>query len=62
MLKACSSAAAPEEGSDRDGIALRRSCVELVRTIHPQAVRSGCELSVFVGTMLVDVHLNVGVC
>lgn len=57
VLKACSSLAGWEEGTDTTQ---RKWCIEKVRTIHQEIVRGGFESDVFVGNMLLDVYAKCG--
>lgn len=56
-LKACSSLATREQGSE--GLC-KQQCVEQVKFIHALVVSSGCESDLFVGTMLVDAYAKCG--
>lgn len=59
-LKACSLLAVREEKNEAGAKSRRQQCLEQTRSIHLQAVRSGHEKDVFVGTMLVDVYVKCG--
>lgn len=59
-LKACTSLVPLEEGKQADGEIVRQRCVEKGRVIHSQALKSGCEFDVFVGSILVDMYGKCG--
>lgn len=59
-LKACHSLAAFEENTQGNGVHVKKRTLEQVRAIHSQIVKIRCELSICVGTMLVDAYVKCG--
>lgn len=59
-LKACRSLASSEQENRQDGRGLKARCLRQLRSIHADIVKSGCESSLFVGNLLVDVYAKCG--
>lgn len=60
VLKACSCLAVVKMLNESDAIFMRTRCLEQARAIHISAAGSGTDVSVFVGSVLVDVYAKCG--
>lgn len=59
-LKACASILSGKERNRADAILVKKQCLEQVRALHLDSVKSGFASDVFVGNVLVDVYARCG--